>query len=202
MSANQAKQQRRWATKMYKNRYQYTMDDMRSAGLNPILAYQQGAGGPPSGATGQVGDIGGAITGGIERGAGMRLKKGQRSLMRKQEEREGSQIGLNAQLGLAAAAQAGSAAAQQRLYTAQAVVAEGEGPAAMRKGAFDMTPRGGQLRDVNRILDTIGGGSGSSSARAIAGIGAFLLDMYDKREKNPAPGDRGLMHVFDKEKAR
>lgn len=36
---------------MYKHRYQWTMEDMRKAGLNPILAYSQGGGGVPPGAT-------------------------------------------------------------------------------------------------------------------------------------------------------
>lgn len=50
-SANKAAQLRqfRFAERMYKNRYQFTMEDMESAGLNPILAYQQGAGSTPTG---------------------------------------------------------------------------------------------------------------------------------------------------------
>ena len=36
---------------MYKRRYRMTMKDMSKAGLNPILAYQQGGGSAPSGAT-------------------------------------------------------------------------------------------------------------------------------------------------------
>lgn len=34
--------------RMFKNRYRYTMEDMRRAGLNPILAYKQGGGSPPT----------------------------------------------------------------------------------------------------------------------------------------------------------
>ena len=37
--------------RMYRNRYQYQMADMRAAGLNPILAYSQGPPGAPSGAS-------------------------------------------------------------------------------------------------------------------------------------------------------
>lgn len=36
------------------NRYQYTMWDMKQAGLNPILAYSQGGGGLPSGASANI----------------------------------------------------------------------------------------------------------------------------------------------------
>ncbi len=50
----EAKKQRRWAQDMYQHRYQYTMADMKKAGLNPILAYQQGAGNFGSGASAQA----------------------------------------------------------------------------------------------------------------------------------------------------
>lgn len=49
--------------RMQRNRYRYTMEDMRKAGLNPILAYQQGGGGAPSGASYSPQNIGaGAAT--------------------------------------------------------------------------------------------------------------------------------------------
>lgn len=36
---------REWQEKMYKNRFQYSMEDMKAAGLNPILAASMGLGG-------------------------------------------------------------------------------------------------------------------------------------------------------------
>lgn len=48
MSADKAMD---FAKNMYKHRYQWTMSDMEKAGLNPILAYQQGGGSTPSGST-------------------------------------------------------------------------------------------------------------------------------------------------------
>lgn len=47
--ASLMREQMGWAEHMYDTRYQKTMQDMRKAGLNPILAYQQGAGSAPSG---------------------------------------------------------------------------------------------------------------------------------------------------------
>lgn len=38
-----------FALKTFKNRYQWTTQDMTKAGLNPMLAYIQGGGSPPSG---------------------------------------------------------------------------------------------------------------------------------------------------------
>ena len=49
-AAAEARRNREFQERMTRNRYQYTMEDMRRAGLNPILAYQQGGGPVPGGA--------------------------------------------------------------------------------------------------------------------------------------------------------
>lgn len=48
-SAQQAKEQRDWQERMRSTQYQTAVRDMRQAGLNPALAYQQGGAGTPSG---------------------------------------------------------------------------------------------------------------------------------------------------------
>jgi len=52
-SAAQAKAQMDFQERMSNTQYQRGMADMKSAGLNPILAYQQGGASSPSGAQGQ-----------------------------------------------------------------------------------------------------------------------------------------------------
>lgn len=50
MGASESGRVRAWQKDMYKRRYQMTVKDMKKAGLNPMLAYAQGAGSVPSGA--------------------------------------------------------------------------------------------------------------------------------------------------------
>ena len=54
----EASRLREWQADQYARRYQITMSDMRAAGLNPMLAYSQGPGTPPSGAMANIGDFG------------------------------------------------------------------------------------------------------------------------------------------------
>jgi hypothetical protein len=53
-SAEQAQRQMDFQERMRETQYQTAVRDMQKAGLNPMLAYQQGGAGTPSGAMGQV----------------------------------------------------------------------------------------------------------------------------------------------------
>jgi ribosomal protein L29 len=53
-SAEQAAAQMAFQERMRSTQYQTAVDDMKKAGLNPMLAYQQGGAGTPSGAMGSV----------------------------------------------------------------------------------------------------------------------------------------------------
>lgn len=57
LSMDEAALNRQFQMDFYKNRYQWQMADMRKAGLNPILAYKQGAPGGASGSMAQIGNI-------------------------------------------------------------------------------------------------------------------------------------------------
>jgi hypothetical protein len=53
-SAEQAQRQMDFQERMRQTQYQTAVDDMKKAGLNPMLAYSQGGAGTPTGAMGQV----------------------------------------------------------------------------------------------------------------------------------------------------
>lgn len=60
-NALEAQKNRDWQEHMSNTAYQRAMADMRAAGLNPILAYQQGGASTPSGGSAAVGTLAGAM---------------------------------------------------------------------------------------------------------------------------------------------
>lgn len=54
----ESRRNRKWQVDFFRNRYQWQMEDMRRAGLNPILAASQSPGGVPSGGVAQQGAAG------------------------------------------------------------------------------------------------------------------------------------------------
>lgn len=69
MSAAEAKKQRDFIEEMDNTKYQRTMNDMRRAGLNPMLAYSQGANTVPAGGIANVPDFGQNIAAGMSSSA-------------------------------------------------------------------------------------------------------------------------------------
>lgn len=61
-SAKQAKLNRQFQERMARNAYQYAMQDMKKAGLNPMLAFSQGGAATPSGATASQDNIMSGVT--------------------------------------------------------------------------------------------------------------------------------------------
>lgn len=77
--------------KMYRHRYQWTMEDMGAAGLNPILAYKQGPGSAGGSPMASAPDFGSAVTRGIEAGTSTAKKSSERDLIREQTQTTAAQ---------------------------------------------------------------------------------------------------------------
>lgn len=76
MGRSNAKQQQDAQNKAYQQRYQWTMNDLEKAGLNPMLAMNQGAvSGAGQMAMAQTPDVGGALTSGVKAGTEAVLAK-------------------------------------------------------------------------------------------------------------------------------
>ena len=60
-NALEAQKNRDWQERMSNTAYQRAMADMRAAGLNPILAYQQGGASTPGGSSAAIGTLAGAM---------------------------------------------------------------------------------------------------------------------------------------------
>ncbi len=77
VAAKEAKKNRQFQERMSSTAYQRSMKDMRSAGLNPILAYQKGGASTPGGAQANIPDMGPAASTAL---SGVRLKQELRNM--------------------------------------------------------------------------------------------------------------------------
>lgn len=98
-----AREQMEFQYNMYRHRYRMTMNDMREAGLNPILAYSQGPGSTPMGATWSAPNVGEGLGQGVaaaaEKGVSSALQARRLSQelrnMKELEKTEGTKQTLN-----------------------------------------------------------------------------------------------------------
>jgi len=126
-----------FAAQQYATRYQTTVKDLTAAGLNPMLAYSQGAGSAPSGQQAQ------GIENSVASAVDAHQKGAQRDLLRKQLEQVDADIVLKN-------AQAAQAESQAKLNSATASKAE------MEEGLSG-------ARKINELIDTVRRGETQST---------------------------------------
>lgn len=177
---------------MYGSRYQMTMADMKAAGLNPILAYQQGVGSSPGGASYSPVNVGaagvsGAVGAGEALGAGLTSALSTRRLqqelrnMREMENKTAEEAKTARSLGWRHDVE--GALARERQKTEQETqknireqnrALKYENYLKYLDYKFFSTETGKTLRDVDRIGRALNPfastmSSGASSARSIRG---------------------------------
>lgn len=154
VSVSNARDQRKWLQYMASTAYQRTMQDMRLAGLNPILAYKTGSTqvGPGSAAA-HTPDFGKALSEGVQAGAAFSAKAAQVDLMNAQTRTEATRQRLMTSQSQEAISKAHLAHATERGQIFSAKHLEATLPAAAARQAVDESVLGKKLRQAERISE-------------------------------------------------
>lgn len=180
IGADQAARQRRWARKNMRHQIRWRYEDMKAAGINPILAAGGGGGGGlPSGAaaTGPPGDSG-SLVGDVTSAYGS-VKKGLLDAQKLLESKQATKkLATAATLDMA---QATSAKASAKLTDAQAFLTQAQKPRARLMGALDESILAPIL---NRIQSWMGTGKKAKQTDDEMGIEASNRRSRRKHNKS------------------
>lgn len=156
--SNKQLQEDQWAEQehMFKHRYQWTMEDMRRAGLNPMLAYMQGPGSPGSAGTASVpGNIG---TDAINSALAVRRAQSENKLLEYQAENVAQDTTKKFHEAMSAQNMAAKLSRENQIMDLLDI------PAAKNLGAVEKTPFGEGMPYAERALRLVpflGGGAKS-----------------------------------------
>lgn len=138
---------------MYRNRYRMTMDDMRAAGLNPILAASLGGGGPVSAPQARMGSFpSGGAAAGAQAGISVSKVKAEKELLN-------ASIATQTALGNKYTQEAATIHHNMNNIVnergALANSAASEAQMLKQDADFYATPAGKKLRDAQRVGEAI-----------------------------------------------
>lgn len=131
---NMARDQMKFQERMSNTAYQRSMKDMKSAGLNPMLAYTQGGASTPQGASAQINDaVSPAISSALQATTVRNQIKETQSRIGVNE----STIGLQEKQGKVALANASSAKSTEALNNASAASLRAQMPAIKERSKYE-----------------------------------------------------------------
>lgn len=206
---NEAQAQMEFQERMSNSAYQRATKDMMSAGINPIMAYQQGGASSPAGASGggsQAAPMDSALDKGVSSAIDRLRLERERDANQIQRDTANSNIQLNStqgQLNKAAAVAAGAAArastANARAANRNAEALEYQMPAIQSKSRYEdsksqldeqMLPWDGIMNRAGNVMGLLSSGKDLLKAKPTIKFGG--AEQVLTGERSSAPWERNL----------